>query len=142
MHVYMYICIYTYFYMFIHIHIYIYIYIYIYKEMKKITLIFLHFVEISGNDEIVSTWWKWNQICRETKKITSSFSIWFFYLIFGSNRIMIVIMILFIYLFTWSLYHLFVQGLLSTSFLSFVIELCLQYWTKYNLVRKKIVHLI
>ena len=38
--------------------------------------------------------------------------------------------------------HLFAQSHLNASFLSFVIQLCLQYWTKNNLVRKKIVHLI
>ena len=53
-----------------------------------------------------------------------------------------IFMILITYLFTWSLYHLFVQSNFSASFLSFVIQLCLQYWAKYNLLRKKNVHLI
>ena len=92
-------------------------------EKQRKLLHFFHFAEIN---------------------ILFSLSIGYFFLLFASNMIMImiVIMVLIIYLFTWILYHLFVWRYFSTSFLSFVIQLCLQYWTKYDLLTKKVIHLI
>ena len=53
-----------------------------------------------------------------------------------------IFMILITYLFTWSLSLICSALVEHLIFVFFLIQLCLQYWTKYNLVRKKNVHLI
>ena len=78
------------------------IYIYICASRNEENyLILLHFLEINGYAEIFSTWWKWNQKCRETKKTTP-----FFPLCWNKHIVQFVYLIFFFYslqvIWSWS----------------------------------------